>query len=159
MVSTQHSGFVYMHAQRIEVRTEQPSSFDKHMLGAAKYERATVFVMQAWQSNYAQSNRFYMRAPLNEVCTVQPFSICHARCCEVCTEHVCSSHRSMHGATVLYACSVQRSIHGATVFDMRSMHRAPGFDIRARCSEVCTEQPVLTCVLGAPKYARINRFI
>ena len=127
--------------------THGATVFDNYMLGAAKYERATVFDMHAWQSKYAQSNRFYMRARLNEVCTVQPFSICHARSCEVCTEHACSYHRSMHGATVLYACPVQRSMHGATVFDMH-----------ARWSEVCTEHPVLTFVLGAAKYAQSNRF-
>ena len=38
------------------------------------------------------------------------------------------------------------------------MHRAPGFDIRARCSGVCTEHPVLTFVLGAAKYAQSNQF-
>ena len=144
--------------------THVATVFDNYMLGAAKYERATVFDMHAWQSKYAQSNRFYMRARFNEVCTVQPFSICHARSCEVCPEYACSSHRSMHGATVLYgtrtirtlvnsalillyACSVQRSMHGVTVFDMH-----------ARSYEVCTEHPVLTFVLGAAKYAQSNRF-
>ena len=127
--------------------THGATVFDNHMLGAAKYERATVFDMHAWQSKYAQSNRFYMRPRLNEVCTVQPFSIYHARCCEVCTEHAYSSHRSMHGATVIYACSVQRSMHGATVFDMH-----------ARWSEVCTEHPILTSVLVAAKFAQSNRF-
>ena len=128
--------------------THGATVFDNHMLGAAKYERATIFDMHAWQSKYAQSNRFYMRARLNEVCAEQLFLICHARCCEVSTGHACSAHRSMHGATVLYACSVQRS-----------MHRAYGFDMRARCSEVCTEQLVMTCLLRASKYARSNCFI
>ena len=160
VVCTHHSLFD-KHARRSKICTEQSflicmrdaskyarsNRFDNYMLGTAKYERATVFDMHAWQSKYAQSNRFYMRARLNELCTVQPFSICHARSCEVCTEHACSSHRSMHGATVLYACSVQRSMHGATVFDMH-----------ARWSEVCTEHPVLTFVLGAAKYAQSNRF-
>ena len=158
--------------------THGATIFDNHMLGAAKYKRATVFDMHAWQSKYAQSNQFYMRARFNEVCTVQPFSICHAPCCEVaqsmhahlievCTEQpdACSVQRSMHGATVLYACSVQRSMHGAIVFAMHARwsevcteHPVLTF-VLGTCSEVCTEQPILTCVLGAPKYARSNRFI
>ena len=36
--------------------------------------------------------------------------------------------------------------------------RSNRFYMHARCSEVCTEHPVLTCVLGAAKYARSNRF-
>lgn len=131
----------FWYACAMPVSMHGATVFDNHMLGA------TVFDMHAWQSKYAQGNRINMRARLNEVCTVKPFSICHARCCEVCTEHACSSHRIMHGATVLYACSVQRSMHGATVFDMH-----------ARWSEVCTEHPVLTFVLGAAKYAQSNQF-
>ena len=127
--------------------THGATVFDNHMLGAAKYERPTVFDMHAWQSKYAQSNRFYMRARLNEVCTEQLFLISHARCCEVSTGHTCLAHevcteqpfyrhaRCSEVCTLqpfLYACSVQRSMHGATVFYMH-----------AQCSEVCTEQPLL----------------
>ena len=128
-----HEAIVFdMHARCIEVRTEQPfliiiCSAQRNM------KEQPVSTWHARQSKYAQSNQFYMRARLNEVCTVQPFSICHARCCEVCTEYAGSSHRSMHGVTVLCACSVQRSMHAAL-------------------------EPFLICMLGGAKYAQSTRF-
>ena len=128
--------------------THGATVFDNHMLGAAKYERPTVFDMHAWQSKYAQSNRFL---------------------------HACSAQRSMHGATVFdKPCSVLRSKHRACMLGSSKYARSNRFIgmigaakyarsnrfyMHARCSKVCTEQPFFICMLGAAKYARSNRFL